>query len=695
MTFASAQIRRLDASLEKLQLTQLERIPITEPPSATDSHRSFAAESVTAHHDRQRQFVPSEHAQTLQRVIRQLGSAVDGNQSSQKLMALLKEANITNAAAGFNAAEAGEHRTYERELEWLLLSRAAIQTYGIVLNSLVDQTLPLSQDLFYWDEVLSSYRYTALYCLQTSPHRLLAFSKEVLAESRRRLKELQEMERPQFMRPGSPLSPRNEPRQQEEQPRKSEPLSETARKFYGLVKNTLHDRVTLHRFTAMSPFSLARHEIREKQASIRKLREMQASALGLLIGEGLSFEFDGDHDEWRGIIERAVSLMENVVRNVSLVEAQSLNEFEESVFDFHSEEGEENTHGSSGSLQIKTNNPPNKATAALCAHLQDILVQHLPAQATASREIMSTHGRPSKLTRYWLPATALLLSSTTILRILVNRQEEIKTWIMELGTTIIDFWANWVVEPTRKVIGTIRHSEDSEVALMSRKSLAADMESLERMVVDFAIDNPNGTGSLSTQEIELVRANVKEGDLTPVLKAYEHDLRKPFQGAIKGELVRALLIQIQKTKVDVEVAITGIDRLLKSQELVFGFVGLTPGLFISVVTARWIAGMFRGKQQKGGHQRAQIVRRLRNVDRILTGSGAIRGQNEGCLNYKEHGLLLCEVHVLMEDARMVLNRTLLGDFVADLEELVDVRGGVKKQLKVVERIRWAYARWLK
>jgi nuclear-control-of-ATPase protein 2 len=40
---------------------------------------------------------------------------------------------------------------------------------------------------------------------------------------------------------------------------------------------------------------------------------------------------------------------------------------------------------------------------------------------------------------------------------------------------------------------------------------------------------------------------------------------------VRGDLVRALLIQIQKTKVDVEIAIGGIDALLKSQELVFGF----------------------------------------------------------------------------------------------------------------------------
>ena len=43
-------------------------------------------------------------------------------------------------------------------------------------------------------------------------------------------------------------------------------------------------------------------------------------------------------------------------------------------------------------------------------------------------------------------------------------------------------------------------------------------------------------------------------------------------GTIRGNLVRALLIQVQKTKVDVELAVNGIDALLKSQELVFGYM---------------------------------------------------------------------------------------------------------------------------
>jgi len=143
-------------------------------------------------------------------------------------------------------------------------------------------------------------------------------------------------------------------------------------------------------------------------------------------------------------------------------------------------------------------------------------------------------------------------------------------WIRDLGTTLIDFWANWVVEPTKKVIGTIRHDESSEISIMSRKSLEVDRASLERMVVDFAVDTPTGS-SLTQSQIEAIKVNIQEGDLTPVLRVYEKELQNPLYGTLRGNLVRALLIQIQKTKVDVEVAMGGIDSLLKSQELVFGY----------------------------------------------------------------------------------------------------------------------------
>lgn len=202
------------------------------------------------------------------------------------------------------------------------------------------------------------------------------------------------------------------------------------------------------------------------------------------------------------------------------------------------------------------------------------------------------------------------LSSTTLLRYVANRRAAITTWIRELGSTVIDFWRNWVIEPATKVIGTIRHDANSEVSIMSKRSLEGDRASLERMVLDFAKANPpEGSGPLGPQELEVVRKGIQEGDLTPVLRVYEKELQSPLYNGIMGNLVRAVLIQVQKTKVDVEVAMGGIDTLLKSQELVFGFVGLTPGLLVTWGALRWLSSipdsrrnMQRGQKQSQAYQ---------------------------------------------------------------------------------------------
>lgn len=214
---------------------------------------------------------------------------------------------------------------------------------------------------------------------------------------------------------------------------------------------------------------------------------------------------------------------------------------------------------------IQASSLPEVLDQLLC-----VLSDRLPTFDATSKDMLQKNSTPSRWIRYWLPAMALLISSSTILRVVANRKAEIVDWIRELGSTVIDFWRNWVIEPIRKIIGTIRHDEQSEVSIMSKRSLQGDQESLQRMVVDFAVDNPEGDALNGTQ-IADIRSKVQEGDLTPVLIAYERELKSPLYGSVRGNLIRTLLIQIQKTKVDVEVAMGGIDNLLKSQELVFGY----------------------------------------------------------------------------------------------------------------------------
>jgi len=53
----------------------------------------------------------------------------------------------------------------------------------------------------------------------------------------------------------------------------------------------------------------------------------------------------------------------------------------------------------------------------------------------------------------------------------------------------------------------------------------------------------------SQPELDALALRIRQGDLTPVLKVYEEDMKSPLKSAIGGTLIRSLLIQIQKMKV--------------------------------------------------------------------------------------------------------------------------------------------------
>lgn len=417
---------------------------------------------------------------------------------------------------------------------WLVAAKAAAQTSGLVMNLLLDQSLELNHDTYYWTEMLGSVWYSGLYALQKSPRELCQWSKNAyLTQTDQR----------------------------------TPSIADRWDRFYQVARQSTW-RVGAHslRVHLFAPIRSCRTEIRQKRDSLLAMNELHTSSLGLLM-EGWHlfetddptniniFKTDTSHNNWKDEIQKTVGLIEAILQQMAL-EQSNTDEFEQGVFT--------NTHV--GPLQTQAG--VMETPLGLIERLVHILRQRLPDHTRSMSQFVGLHGRPSRLVRYWLPVSIAILSASTSAKLLVNRKHEIIQGIIDIGSTTIDFWGNWVVDPIRKLIGTIRHDEKSEIAIMSKNSLLADRASLERMVVDFVQDRPDLHGGVA--DTTAIVSSVKEGDLTPVLKAYERDLRSPFIGTVKGDLIRALLIQIQKTKVDVEIAISGIDALLKSQELVFG-----------------------------------------------------------------------------------------------------------------------------
>jgi nuclear-control-of-ATPase protein 2 len=688
MSFVTDHCARIDAQLDRLQLTSAN---LSTSQNSGLLHAAGEEDDNEFQHESDEVFtrdVPqlSPRLLGLQAAIRTLSTGV-----ADRKAALAKPGVIRGALAVVGAenedghvetaSAKGKEAEVQKELEWLLVSKATTQVYGLALQGVLDETVSLADDMWYWDEVLGSRHWTAVYGVQTSPARIWEWGLAVWEDVRKR--------RDRFTLMGAGRDAQ-------------ETATQQWGRFYGLVKQVVRERsVKEVQKRALSPVVRIRSEVRRKQAALKKLRLRNANALGVLLGEGLANEsahgdglatpMEGGQHRWKRSVARNVALVEAVLLKVNDAETP-VEKFDAAIAEITEDDPLYDTEAYDQSGNERIASPQ-----AVAERLNRILAFTMTQYQESSKLAVQEHGRPSRLVRYWLPLTVGILSSSTILRILANRRAEIIQWVEELGATTIDFWRNWVIEPTRRIVKTIRHDEGSEVSIMSKRSLEGDRDSLERMVVDFAIDNPanaSATGSsapLTANEIADLRVRIREGDLTPVLKAYEKDLTSPFMGTVRGNLIRALLIQIQKTKVDVEVAIGGIDNLLKSQELVFGFIGLTPGILISYYLASYLRSTLMTKRGSSAALRqGKMLRQLRNIDRILSNC---HPTEFGELFYKDQGLLLCEAHLMRQAAGSLMEARVFREFCEDLDEVCDVRSGVERQRRGVERVRWAYGRY--
>ena len=250
-------MRRIDSQLDRLQL------------SRTQTGGSFSTLTTAEAHD------PTKTARIahLQDLIKSLSTTASSKSSlvpAGRILETLQRADISSSCSTCNKWFAqgeddiyGEDdgtradASYEHELEWLLLSKATTQAYGQVLSTILEQTIPLEDDIWYWDDILSTYRFAGLYSIQTSPIRLWRWSLEIYHDVRSR----------------------------------GGQLANGWGQFYGLVKNAVQERSIANiQQRVVSPLALVRNEGRRKRAALSKIRLVNANALGVLLGEGLGNE---------------------------------------------------------------------------------------------------------------------------------------------------------------------------------------------------------------------------------------------------------------------------------------------------------------------------------------------------------------------------------------------------------------------
>ena len=190
---------------------------------------------------------------------------------------------------------------------------------------------------------------------------------------------------------------------------------------------------------------------------------------------------------------------------------------------------------------------------------------------------------PSHFQQTWLSRWLAIYAMVKVFRSLETKWESIVAFASEARVTISKFMIDWIWEPSIRIYKTIRH-EDSLKLTSSAASLDADRAALDRMIVesikDFKLQPPSEPQQVS---------------LAWLLPIYESSLKSPVSSVVvpPHPLLRFMLIQLHKSKLDMEMTLLSLDKLLKSNELGFSLLAIVPSLLALWLAAKTVRSAWR------------------------------------------------------------------------------------------------------
>ncbi|OWB77137.1 hypothetical protein B5S32_g1297 [[Candida] boidinii] len=583
---------------------------------------------------------------------------------------------------------------YASELKKLTYIYITLVLYFIASEFLFKKTLSLNDDLSYFDSVLSSKLSLILYNIQVFPIKLTqgieSIYDEIIIKNLKVGEEIAANITPPSYIPESMLGV------YVEFMKYFQFMVETLKSSFQKIITVPNSLLLLNNQSVKSishnykiyisnvlrlPLFYATIELKSKRDNLLKLKDSNVKDLGFLLREFPNFT-NGSGKDKEILFNQTKSVNDQILVNFNKIE----------------------------NIQDTANNHDYSFK-----NLSIILNEIIPELKTNYNDIYSKNSPPTNLTKNWIYLTIIFIYGPKLLKDLIYNRKAIAEWIeTNLVNTLTGFWKNWIIEPVNNILKTVRHDDNSRIAIMSQKSLNSDLESLERMVIDYTLDN---LGNLEYDEsiknltkIELVKLltdEVRKGDLTPVMIGYETDLKKPVKSMILGDMIRNLLIQIQKAKVDGTIALSGIDKILKSQELVFGIVAASPSCLIiyyllksikSYINTGYIVHFKKSKKIK-------VCQALNSVERILTLMNNDNEQereitkdgngNDSSSSYYNDGLLFLQLATLRKEGLNVLPKDRRNEWVVDINDLIDSNLNYESRLFTIQRIWNNYGYYLR
>lgn len=263
---------------------------------------------------------------------------------------------------------------------------------------------------------------------------------------------------------------------------------------------------------------------------------------------------------------------------------------------------------------------------------------------------------PNFLQRNWLNFLLALLGVLSLENLVksidIPRTAEV---LLDCILASRNLFRTWILQPLLKIWNTIRYSESSFI-IADEQALKADIDVFNKMVEGYAKDSAS--------------------PYDRVLQDYENNLKHPIKNALLGDLIRLILIQVQKVKIDGGAALLSLDKLLLSNQLNFELMAVIPVLGLSYLgfsKAREIWSSLRGRSQT--QLRAAFKAKLWKMHSILTDVTLSENQTVGYLAYESY--LLKNIRSSQPDSDV---------FTRDYEQLVNSKTSIDDKKWILLRM---------
>ncbi|KAE8037586.1 hypothetical protein FH972_010164 [Carpinus fangiana] len=227
-------------------------------------------------------------------------------------------------------------------------------------------------------------------------------------------------------------------------------------------------------------------------------------------------------------------------------------------------------------------------------------------------ELVAEHRKPRKITLHWIRytcgAVGFSVCSMWVLRhSSLMGSSDIDRWIREARDSTVSFFNDHVEQPLLSIRDELFETfRKRHKGVMEPEEVQLTSNSLRRMLLTFAEQTKGQKFPENASDQEMLEI---------VMARYEKELMHPIQNLLNGELARALLIQVQKLKLDIETAMLELDQILKANEINFAILAALPAFFLFLVLLMLVRAWFkRDPRAEGRGRMARLQRRLLLVE---------------------------------------------------------------------------------